>query len=334
MGVKYRLHALVAGLAIAATACGGSTSGTPVGDASTTTSPASTTTTTATTTTAPPVTTPVGVASLDITIGTKDTPAEFTAALTCGEKASATGYLADTAQDACDLLASSDEARSRLIDGPPADRACTEIYGGGEVADITGTLDGSPVSTTVNRADGCGIADWDLLRPILVEPYDMLRQFCSAARRPARDADPQGDLPAVVADLRDHLVNLASVCDYEGLAAIATRDKTRISFGGPEDPAAFWSNLEANGETPMADMVSVLELAPGTVDAGDGSVSYVWPAVFALDDWSQATPDQRQELADVFGQDALADWDSFGGYIGYRVGITEDGHWAYFVSGD
>jgi hypothetical protein len=325
MGMKYRLIALAAGLAVVAAACG--TPQSP-GASSTTTEPATTTPPSTTTTTQPPFT-----ASLSITIGTKDMPGEFTATLTCGEATSATGYLSDTAQQACDFLASSQDARTRLIEGPPKDRACTEIYGGGEVADITGSIAGTAVSTTVDRANGCGIADWDLLRPILVEPYDMLRQTCSAAWLSEREADPQGDLPAAVATLRDKLLSLASICDYDGLADIATADGTNISFGGPEDPAAFWRDLEANGHTPMADLVSVLRFSPGTVETSDGTTLYEWPGVFTLI-WQDLTPDQRQELADVFGQDALESWDAFGEYIGYRVGITEDGHWAFFVTGD
>ena len=84
----------------------------------------------------------------------------------------------------------------------------------------------------------------------------------------------------------------------------------------------------------MADLVAVLQLTPGTMDLGQGTVFYVWPAVAALDDWNEATEEQRSELADLFGADALADWDLFGGYIGYRVGITESGDWAFFVAGD
>ena len=60
----------------------------------------------------------------------------------------------------------------------------------------------------------------------------------------------------------------------------------------------------------------------------------MWPAVAALDDWNDATEEQRSELAQLFGADALADWDLFGGYIGYRVGITDSGRWAFFVQGD
>lgn len=320
--------ALTVGVAVIATACGYSQ---PSGSPSTTAPPSSTTTSSlpATTTT----TGPGFSASLDITIGTDGKPGEYTATLTCDSEATGTGYLEEEAAAACALLQSSEEARTRLIEGPPADQVCTEIYGGSEVAAITGSINGEPVSTTVDRANGCGIDDWTLLRPILVEPYDMQRQTCSAARLEPRDPDPQGDLPEVVSSLRDELLGLASACNYNDLAAIAAQDKTRVSFGDVTDPALFWRDLEANGQTPMADMVSILGFAPGTVETPDGLI-YVWPGVFALDDWSQATDAQRQELADVFGQKALADWDAFGGYIGYRVGITEDGHWMYFVAGD
>ncbi|NNF53056.1 MAG: hypothetical protein HKN03_01305, partial [Acidimicrobiales bacterium] len=46
------------------------------------------------------------------------------------------------------------------------------------------------------------------------------------------------------------------------------------------------------------------------------------------------TEEQRQELADLFGADELAAWDSFGGYVGYRLGITTDGRWTFFIAGD
>ena len=319
---RSRWLLLLVSLTIIAAACGGVPSGG--------TAPTSTSTSTSTSTT-PPFT-----AALQITIGTDARPAEFTAELTCGDSATASGYLADTAGTACDLLASSEDARRLLVDGPPADRVCTQIYGGGEVANITGSIGGAAVSATVNRSNGCGIADWELLQPLLVDPYDLQSPEldCSAAHLAVREEAPQGDLPVPVAALRNDLFRLASECDIDGLGIIAVRDATRISFGGPVDPATFWRDLESTEATPIADLITVLRLAPGILDLGDGTIYYVWPAVFALFDWSQASPEQRQELADLFGTDALAGWDSFGGYIGYRVGITTDGEWAYFVEGD
>lgn len=73
-------------------------------------------------------------------------------------------------QTACAALADP-AVQTRLIDGAPTDVACTEIYGGPETARIVGTIGDKAVDTTVDRANGCGIDDWDrLLADLLPEP--------------------------------------------------------------------------------------------------------------------------------------------------------------------
>jgi hypothetical protein len=63
---------------------------------------------------------------------------------------------------ACERL--SDQAViDRLTNGVPEDRVCTEIFGGDDVATITGELDGKAVDATIDRTNGCGIDDWDTL---------------------------------------------------------------------------------------------------------------------------------------------------------------------------
>jgi hypothetical protein len=52
--------------------------------------------------------------------------------------------------------------------------ACTEIYGGPDVATITGSVDGEPVDATVTRSNGCEIARWDALEPVLGEPSGLV----------------------------------------------------------------------------------------------------------------------------------------------------------------
>lgn len=53
----------------------------------------------------------------------------------------------------------------------PTDQLCTEQYGGADIAQIDGFIDGRSVDTSVDRTDGCGIADWDrLLSDVLPEP--------------------------------------------------------------------------------------------------------------------------------------------------------------------
>ena len=90
--------------------------------------------------------------------------------LTClGDTATITGTVDLDDQAACRALASPDVV-SRLVEGPPADQICTEQYGGPDVATITGIIDEQPVDTTVDRTNGCGIADWDELLAELLPP--------------------------------------------------------------------------------------------------------------------------------------------------------------------
>jgi hypothetical protein len=70
------------------------------------------------------------------------------------------------AQAACTALEALDDPFAPL----PDDMACTEIYGGPEQARVTGTWSGSPVDLTVTRRNGCEIAQWDSLVPLLPAP--------------------------------------------------------------------------------------------------------------------------------------------------------------------
>ncbi|MFE9771082.1 SSI family serine proteinase inhibitor [Streptomyces sp. NPDC005931] len=49
----------------------------------------------------------------------------------------------------------------------PDDRVCSMQYGGPATARVTGTWAGRPVDATYSRVDGCEIARWDGLVPLL-----------------------------------------------------------------------------------------------------------------------------------------------------------------------
>jgi hypothetical protein len=53
------------------------------------------------------------------------------------------------------------------LDPVPDDVACTEQYGGPETATISGTLDGREVDARFARNNGCEIARWDTVAPLL-----------------------------------------------------------------------------------------------------------------------------------------------------------------------
>lgn len=52
----------------------------------------------------------------------------------------------------------------------PGDVACTEIYGGPQVAEIKGTLSGTPVVARLSRTNGCEIARWQALSVVVPIP--------------------------------------------------------------------------------------------------------------------------------------------------------------------
>jgi hypothetical protein len=113
---------------------------------------------------------PYPIATLDITVTHPDID-DVVYTISClGDTATVIGDVAVSDRQAC--LALNDEAvRSRLIEGAPTDRACTEQYGGSDEARIVGTIDDKTVDTTVDRANGCGIDDWDsLLAALLPNP--------------------------------------------------------------------------------------------------------------------------------------------------------------------
>lgn len=52
----------------------------------------------------------------------------------------------------------------------PGDVACTEIYGGPQVAEVKGTLAGAPVAARLSRTNGCEISRWEALRVVVPIP--------------------------------------------------------------------------------------------------------------------------------------------------------------------
>jgi len=77
-----------------------------------------------------------------------------------GDTATITGNATGSSQSMCLALGRPD-VRELILNGAPVDRICTEIYGGPDIATITGTLDGETADFTADRANGCSINDWD-----------------------------------------------------------------------------------------------------------------------------------------------------------------------------
>ncbi|MET7491914.1 SSI family serine proteinase inhibitor [Streptomyces sp900116325] len=76
------------------------------------------------------------------------------------------------AQQACDRLAELAQPTDRNggtdpFRPVPADAMCTQQFGGSATARVTGTWQGQHVDASFNRTNGCEIARWNTLRPVL-----------------------------------------------------------------------------------------------------------------------------------------------------------------------
>ncbi len=70
------------------------------------------------------------------------------------------------AQAACDHLAGMERPFAPL----PDEEMCTQVYGGPETARVQGRWGGEPVDLALSRIDGCRIAQWDSLVPVVPAP--------------------------------------------------------------------------------------------------------------------------------------------------------------------
>jgi len=94
---------------------------------------------------------------------------EETGTLTCRPSEPRAGGFLTRRTTADELCAKARAIKALLTTQPERQRACTQIYGGPETAQITGTIDGVKVDRRFSRTNGCEIADFndagELLQP-------------------------------------------------------------------------------------------------------------------------------------------------------------------------
>lgn len=112
--------------------------------------------------TLPPLTAPSDQFTVTVA-GSGTAAADGTFKLTCGP----TGGTHPRARAACDRLAElSGEGRDPFAPVAP-DAMCTMQHGGDATARITGTWHGHRVNASFSRKNGCEIARWRTLEPVL-----------------------------------------------------------------------------------------------------------------------------------------------------------------------
>lgn len=145
-------------------------------------------------------------------------------------------------------------------------------------------------------------------------------------------------LPKPVAQMRKLIMEAARSGKIEDLRQLigSGEDITMLSLGGIDgDPIEFVKSLSGDnqGHEILAILLEVLEAGYVHLDAGTDHELYVWPYFFA---WplDKLTAVQKVELFRIVTAGDFQDMQSFGAYIFYRVGITPQGRWRFFVAGD
>ena len=157
-------------------------------------------------------------------------------------------------------------------------------------------------------------------------------------QKPAEIILDLNTLPEPVKKLRVAIVEAAASGDIERLRPLMSTgpDQTQISIGeAPEDPIAALKSLSGDGEgrEVLAILLDIISTGAARVDAGTPEETYVWP-YFAEKPLDQLSPPEIVELYRIVTASDVADMKEFGGYNFYRIGISSDGKWKFFVAGD
>lgn len=145
-------------------------------------------------------------------------------------------------------------------------------------------------------------------------------------------------LPFPARKMHELISEAAAAGDIEKLRSYigSGDDQTMLSFGGtPDDPIEFLKSLSGDeeGHEILAILKEVLEAGFVKLDEGTDHEMYVWPYFYGVP-LGSLTPPQRVEMYRLLTHGDYEDMKMFGAYVFYRLGITPEGRWQFFVAGD
>ena len=163
----------------------------------------------------------------------------------------------------------------------------------------------------------------------------------SQGPEPLAQADRIGrspdQLPESVRKTWQSLVDAARSGDIEALRPLiaAQPEPPMFTFGNVEDPIEHLKSLsgDPHGREMLAILLEILEIGFVRVEQGTENDMYIWP-YFADVPLERLTAEQTVELFTILTAGDYQDMLSYGAYIFFRVGISPDGAWQFFVAGD
>lgn len=145
-------------------------------------------------------------------------------------------------------------------------------------------------------------------------------------------------IPVPVARMRELIVEAAASGDIERLRPLLGKGPTQTQVSGAageEDPIAVLKGLsgDQDGVEILAILLDVLSTGFVLADKGTPEEAYVWP-YFAEKPLSSLTLPEKVDLFRLVTAGDFAGMEELGNYNFYRIGITPDGRWKFFVAGD
>lgn len=145
-------------------------------------------------------------------------------------------------------------------------------------------------------------------------------------------------LPEPVQRMRTLIMEACASGDIERLRPLISggENGTQLSFGQISgDPIQHLRELSGDdgGHEILAILYEVLAAGYVRLDEGEPGEMYVWPYFFAVP-LEQLSDPQRVELFKLVTAGDYEDMKNFGAYIFYRIGISPEGRWIFFVAGD
>jgi hypothetical protein len=140
-------------------------------------------------------------------------------------------------------------------------------------------------------------------------------------------------LPDPVKRMLEKIIGAAESGDIESMRPVLESNelKPMVSPTDVPDPIAYWKRASAdgNGRDVLAAMLNIL--ASGFVRVGEGKDEmYVWP-FFAETNLAMLTPQQEVELYRIMSPALAVSMKKGGEYTYYKLGISPDGVWHYFL---
>ncbi|MBE3098629.1 MAG: hypothetical protein IMZ44_16050 [Planctomycetes bacterium] len=140
-------------------------------------------------------------------------------------------------------------------------------------------------------------------------------------------------LPQPVQRMLNEIGNAAQSGDIERMRGVLqiSEIKPMVAEDHVDDPVAHWKKDSAGGDgrDVLAAMLNILS-AGGVITGKDKSQMYVWP-YFAEMDLKKLTPAQEVELYRAVPPELAVKMKQSGKYTYYRLGISPDGVWHYFL---